>query len=120
MLLVVSLAYPLQRYLAQQAEIDRLEAENAAAQQRVEQLRTEVDLLDDPAYVQLQAQSRLQYVLPGDLLFVIDDNGQQQPVAAQDDAVAEDQSASQDSDGEGELPWFEGVLDSIEAVDGGR
>lgn len=108
-LLVVSLAYPLQRYLAQQASIDRLEADNRAAQQRVEDLRVRVDQLDDPAFLETQAQSRLQYVMPGDLLYVIDDSGQAQPLPGQDEPVPE----------EGEVAWFERVLDSIDIADAG-
>lgn len=112
-LLVVSLAYPLQRYLAQQAEIDRLQAENIDAQQRVEELRTQVDLLDDPAFIQTQAQSRLQYVMPGDLLFVVDDNGQAQALPGQSERASGREGEDVD------MPWFEGVLDSIDAADGG-
>lgn len=108
-LLIVSLAYPLQRYLAQQAMIDRLEAENRAAQERVEDLRVRVDQLDDPAFIQTQAQSRLQYVMPGDLLYVIDDSGQAQQLPGQDEP----------DEGEDEKPWFERVFDSIEAADAG-
>ena len=104
-LLVVSLAYPLQRYLAQQAAIDRLEADNSAAQQRVEDLRLQVDQLDDPAFIETQAQSRLQYVMPGDLLYVIDDSGQAQEVPEQAEQA--------------EQAWFQRVLDSIDTADGG-
>ncbi len=108
-LLIVSLAYPLQRYLAQQATIHRLEAENLAAQQRVEDLRVQVDQLDDPAFIETQAQSRLQYVMPGDLLYVIDDSGQAQTVRGERAPVPDN----------GEVAWFERVLDSIERADGG-
>ncbi len=107
-LLVVSLAYPLQRYLAQQAAIERLEGENRAAQQRVEDLRIQVDQLDDPSFIQTQARSRLQYVMPGDLLYVIDDSGQAQQVAGQGEATDDADQA-----------WFEQVLSSIEIADGG-
>jgi len=108
-LLVVSLAYPLQRYLAQQARIDRLEAENRAAEQRVEDLRVQVDQLDDPAFIQTQARSRLQYVMPGDLLYVIDDSGQAQALPGQDEPTSE----------AAELAWFERVLNSIDSADDG-
>ncbi|MBA3293283.1 MAG: septum formation initiator family protein [Actinomycetota bacterium] len=108
-LLILSLAYPLQSYLAQQATIDRLEAENSAAQQRVEDLRVRVDQLDDPAFIETQAQSRLQYVMPGDLLYVIDDSGQAQAVPGRDDPDAE----------EAEVAWFDRVLDSIDIADSG-
>jgi len=107
-LLVVSLAYPLQRYLAQQAAIDRLEADNSAAQQRVEDLRLQVDQLDDPAFIETQAQSRLQYVMPGDLLYVIDDSGQAQEVPDQAEQAEQAEQA-----------WFQRVLDSIDTADGG-
>lgn len=108
-LMVLSLAYPLQRYLAQQAAIDRLEADNTAAQRRVEELRGQVDQLDDPAFIQTQAQSRLQYVMPGDLLYIIDDTGQAQALPGQGESSAD----------ETELAWFERVLDSVQVADDG-
>ncbi|MDQ3734393.1 MAG: septum formation initiator family protein [Actinomycetota bacterium] len=107
-LLVLSLAYPLQSYLAQRAAIDRLEGENRAAQERVEDLRIQVDQLDDPSFIQTQAQSRLHYVMPGDLLYVIDDTGQTQQLPGQDEPAQD-----------GEQAWFEQVLASIETADGG-
>jgi len=108
-LLVASLAYPLQRFLAQQADIDRLEAENSAAQQRVEDLRTQVDQLDDPAFIETQAQSRLQYVMPGDLLYVVDDSAAAQPLPGEEPVSEAPES-----------PWFQQVLEMIDAADAGR
>ncbi|MBA3338325.1 MAG: septum formation initiator family protein [Geodermatophilaceae bacterium] len=106
-LLVLSLAYPLQRYLAQQASISRLESDNRAAQQRVEDLRTQVDQLDDPAFIRTQAESRLQYVMPGDLLYVIDDSGTAQQLPGQ----------GEPADADADQAWFEQVLASIERAD---
>lgn len=108
-LLVLSLAYPLQRYLAQRAAIDRLESDNRAAQERVEDLRGQVDQLDDPAFIRTQAESRLQYVMPGDLLYVIDDTGQAQQLPGQ----------GAPNDAGTDRAWFEQVLASIEIADAG-
>lgn len=108
-LLVLSLAYPLQRYLAQQAAIDRLESDNRAAQEQVEDLRGQVDQLDDPAFIRTQAESRLQYVMPGDLLYVIDDSGQAQQLPGQDEPADADAGQA----------WFGQVLASIERADAG-
>lgn len=112
-LLVVSLAYPLQGYLAQQGAIDRLQDQSAAAQQRVEDLRAELDRLGDPAFIETQARTRLQYVMPGDLLYVIDDSGQAQAVPGQSEPEPDL------GDPAGEVPWYERVLGSIETADGG-
>jgi cell division protein FtsB len=69
--LVLSLAYPLKEYLAQRGELARLEQQRVAAQQRVSDLEARRRQLADPAYVKAQARKRLQYVLPGESVYVV-------------------------------------------------
>jgi cell division protein FtsB len=69
--LVLSLAYPLKEYLAQRGELARLEQQRLAAAQRVSTLEARRRQLSDPAYVQSQARKRLQYVLPGESVYVV-------------------------------------------------
>lgn len=104
--LVISLAYPLQRYLAQRAEIAALTAANEAAQDRVEELRGDLDRLDDPDYIEQLAHERLQYVMPGDLIYVLVD-GRVQEVAG---------VPAPEPDPE-PVPWYERVLDSVGTAD---
>jgi cell division protein FtsB len=69
--LVLTLAYPAQRYLAQQAEIAEMEQAQAAQRQRIVQLEELQQKWEDPAYVRAQARARLQWVLPGEVAYVI-------------------------------------------------
>ncbi|MBX6389115.1 MAG: septum formation initiator family protein [Frankia sp.] len=69
--LVLTLAYPLRLYLQQQAEITDLTQENAARQQRVDALRSEVARYDDQEWVEDEARRRLHYVRPGDQLYLM-------------------------------------------------
>ena len=67
----LSVAFPLRNYLEQRAEL----AAAVAAQQDLEQQRDELqarkDALLDTDYVAAEARRRLQYVTPGDTVFVV-------------------------------------------------
>lgn len=69
--LVVTLAIPLRAWLAQRAEISALEADVAAAQERVDELQAELADWEDPAFVVAQARSRLHFVFPGEVGYVV-------------------------------------------------
>jgi hypothetical protein len=69
--LVLSLAYPAQRYLAQQSQIDELERAQRTQNSRIGALTERKERWDDPAYVRAQARKRLQYVKPGEVAYVI-------------------------------------------------
>lgn len=67
----MTLALPVRAWLAQQAEIAELQAQNALAQQRVDALALEAERWNDPAYVEAQARDRLQLVMPGEVGFTV-------------------------------------------------
>ena len=69
--LVVTLAIPLRAWLAQRAEIAALEADVASAQERVASLQAELADWEDPAFVVAQARSRLHFVFPGEVGYVV-------------------------------------------------
>jgi hypothetical protein len=69
--LVLTLAYPAQQYLAQQAELARRKQDLAAQKERITALQETRQKWDDPAYVRAQARERLQVVLPGEVGYVI-------------------------------------------------
>jgi hypothetical protein len=85
--LVLSLAYPAKEFLAQRGEIGRLQDEQRQAQARVSALEEHQRKLQDPAYVKAQARARLNYVLPGETVYVVvspsgsDANGGAKPEA---------------------------------------
>jgi len=69
--LVLSLAYPAKEFLAQRSEIGRLQQQQREAQERVAALEEHRRQLSDPAYARAQARKRLQYVLPGESVYVV-------------------------------------------------
>ncbi|GAA1687576.1 septum formation initiator family protein [Fodinicola feengrottensis] len=70
-LLVLTLAYPTQKYLSQRSQIAQLEQAQATQQQRISGLAKQKAQWNDPNYVKAQARQRLQYVEPGDSTFVV-------------------------------------------------
>ena len=75
-LVVLALAYtyPVRVYLAQESQIGRMEAAQAAQQQAINGLTEEVAKWQDPEYVRIQARERLFYVRPGEVpLLVLND-----------------------------------------------
>lgn len=69
--LVLSLAYPAKEFLAQRGEIGRLQQDQREAQARVTELEERKRRLADPAYVKAQARARLNFVLPGETVYVV-------------------------------------------------
>jgi hypothetical protein len=69
--LVLAYAYPLRVYLAQQAEIARLEADTAARREHIQALAEEVARWNDDEYVKAQARKRLLLVKVGEQIYVI-------------------------------------------------
>ena len=69
--LVVSAALPGREYLAQRAEISKLQQAQAQAQARVAGLEQARRRLQDPAYVGAEARRRLHFVLPGETAYVL-------------------------------------------------
>lgn len=72
-LVAVSVAYPVQRYVAQRQHIDELRASVAAGTSRLEALRKENALRHEPFWIERQARLRLHYVKPGEQAFRVSD-----------------------------------------------
>lgn len=62
-------------YLNQRREIAQAEQAIIDAQQQVEAMQKERDLWQDPIYIRSQARNRLFYVLPGEVSYLVMDNG---------------------------------------------
>ena len=108
LLLALTLAGPIRQYLAGQAELEQLAAEGRQLDERAAELRQELERQSDPAYAERQARERLAYVLPGDRLVVVVDG---QAVEGDAGTLA---SAGRDAD----LPWYEGLMQSLADADG--
>lgn len=67
----LSLAYPLRGYVQQQAAERAAIAEQHELEQQIEDLQAQAEALKDPAYIRAEAKRRLQYVSPGDTVYVV-------------------------------------------------
>ena len=90
--LALAYTYPVRVYLAQESQIAKMAAAQAAQREVIADKAEEVAKWQDPEYVRIQARDRLFYVLPGEvpLLIMNDpegaarDAGQAPPAAAPD------------------------------------
>ena len=69
--LVVLLAFPLHQLVAQRGQIAALERQRDAQEASVTALAAQEQELQTPAYIEMQARTRLQYVLPGEQAFIV-------------------------------------------------
>ncbi|MEO6956107.1 MAG: septum formation initiator family protein [Antricoccus sp.] len=72
---VLLLILPVSNYLHQKSQIDLLQQQIAAKQAAISKLNDRNTLLDDPAYIASQARERLNYIMPGEKVYVVSDNG---------------------------------------------
>ena len=70
-ILVAILAIPFKEWITQRARISDLESQLAWHTQRTGELETALARWDDPAYVEAQARTRLHYVRPGEVGYVV-------------------------------------------------
>lgn len=69
--LALTLAIPVREWLSQRAQIAALEADVASSQARVADLEKQAADWQDPAFVIAQARSRLHFVFPGEVGYVV-------------------------------------------------
>lgn len=107
--LVLTLAYPVQQYLAQRSQIAEAERAQARQSERIAALRSELDAWNDPEYVKGQARSRLQLTEPGEKRYVVQDpsrtSGSRTPAEPSSSPVEDPRS------------WYGRLWDSVEAAD---
>jgi len=103
--IALSIAFPVRSYLEQRTEL----ATAVAAQQDLEQQRDELQArkvaLSDPDYIAAEARRRLQYVTPGDTVFVVHAPG----LASSGDEVAAQATSDQ--------PWYGNLWDTLSEDD---
>ena len=73
LMLTISYANSLRIYFAQSHEVAATRAEIADREARIGDLQTELHRWDDPAFVKLQARTRLGWVMPGEIGFTVVD-----------------------------------------------
>lgn len=102
---LVVLAPSLRVLVEQQQEIAELERRVAEQQAVVDDLQTDIDRWQDPAFIEAQARDRLLYVYPGDITYLVIDDGQTLETA--DGLPVSDEIQST------RIDWTRAVLSSI-------
>lgn len=109
--LVLLLAYPVSEYLDQHRQIADLRQDIADKKASVAALAEQKLRWEDPAYVEQQARGRLNYVMPGDTVYiVVGPNDTADP--APPPPPPADSATPPDS-------WYDGLRESIEDADDG-
>jgi cell division protein FtsL len=67
----LTLAYPLRAYLKQETQEQHAVAEQHRLKDEIADLKARQAALKDPAYIKAEAKRRLQYVSPGDTVYVV-------------------------------------------------
>jgi cell division protein FtsB len=102
---VLILAPQLQILVEQRQEISDLQSQAKAQQEDLEQLEKDRARWDDPAYVRAQARDRLYYVMPGEISYLVFDDGAQIDAIKKEQATASLQNTNTD--------WVAGLLKSF-------
>lgn len=106
---VIILAGPLQDFFAQQEEKRVLNAQLAESKAELESLQQQVDLWNDPSYVQAQARKRLGFVLPGQTLYYVSGD-----LATTEDEKKQSEEARAIALRRKAMPFYIGLWKSIE------
>ncbi|WP_157156852.1 MULTISPECIES: septum formation initiator family protein [unclassified Diaminobutyricimonas] len=102
---IVVLAPSLRVLIEQQQQISALRDAVAEQEKSVEDLEQEVARWGDPAYLEAQARERLYYVYPGEVSYLVIDDGQT-PVAADGLPISDEIQTT-------EVDWLSAMLGSI-------
>lgn len=122
----LSLAYPLRSYLTQQVAEAEAFAEQQDLERQVADLLAREEALRDPAYIAAEAKRRLQFVAPGETVYVVKLPGRDLahrdaatpgagPASASDGADdGRDENEHEDPDAQ----WYQNLWDTLTGDDG--
>lgn len=103
--LALTMAYPLREYLSQRALIADQEQSVALLRSQVHTLQGQRSQLDDPAFVEQQARSRLHFVRPGETTYLLIKPSSQEP---------RDTTPAPAGTPTPTTPWYSQLLDSAQ------
>ncbi|HJQ42850.1 MAG TPA: septum formation initiator family protein [Jatrophihabitantaceae bacterium] len=92
-LLLVLLASPLNRYFGSRSDVQHAAQQLREDQAELAQLRAQQQKWSNPAYIQQQARQRLQYAMPGDVVYVVVRPGQRSDIETTSGVVAQKRPA---------------------------
>ncbi|MDO5729305.1 MAG: septum formation initiator family protein [Actinomycetaceae bacterium] len=104
---ILGVSQPLHQWWTMQREYKSLVYQIEQAQQKNEDLQTQIDRWADKSYVASQARARLGYVMRGETQYAVVDPG--------DDAVLPAQATPAHKDGP-PRPWYLTVADTVDAA----
>lgn len=107
--LALAYTYPVRVYLNQQADIERMEASQAAQRKLIAKLSAEAASWQDPNYIRIQARQRFYMGEPGEVLLVVLDD----PEGAARDAAGGRKPAPRKQNPSG---WHDTLWSSIKAA----
>lgn len=112
LMLTISYANSLRIYFAQSHEVATTKAEIADRQAKIADLQTELNRWNDPGFVELQARTRLGWVMPGEIGFtVVDADGK--PLGGGSELTTGTKPASDKAP----QSWYTRLWGSVEAAD---
>jgi len=112
---VLTLAYPMREYLAQRSQIAQLTEQEQAQRTRVAALEEQRRRWEDPAYVKAQARQRLQYVMPGEVGYVVVN-----PEQVRKDTPAGKPTIVAPSGAGENAPWYSRLWGTVPAADSAK
>lgn len=109
---VLLLIIPVSGYLKQRGEIEQLQEQIAAKEASISLLDDRNEMLDDPAYVKAQARERLNYVNPGEKVYVVTNKNPGSD-------LAKEQAAKQEAEESATTTAVQDLAGSLAEVDAG-
>lgn len=103
----LTLAMPLRTYFSQRSEFRQLTASNEQLQREVADYQQKVNEQNDPAYIEAQARTRLQFVKPGEIPLVM--------LFPADEARRE---AAERAEERARAPWYGNLWDTLSTPPG--
>lgn len=91
--LIFFAAISVKNIVSLHVEKNELEEENARLEEEKDRLQNELENADDPEYIEEQARQQLRMVMPGEVLYIIEEEGEKAK------ASAESGSAEKSNDG---------------------
>lgn len=85
--LIFFAAISVKNIVSLHVEKNELEEENARLEEEKDRLQNELENADDPEYIEEQARQQLRMVMPGEVLYIIEEEGENAKAAAESDST---------------------------------
>ena len=102
--LIFFAAISVKNIVSLHVEKNELEEENARLEDEKDRLQNELENADDPEYIEEQARQQLRMVMPGEVLYIIEEEGEKAKASAESDSAVtpDDGGTESGSAGSGE------------------